>query len=109
MCLEETAHQRNIFVQGKNEEKKTFHKLFFGGAPAFFNLLVDRQKWYSHFHTENSPQKGEYCYCVCIYFNRETFPINFLNYICTSTTIYQIYFGESPSTYKNNTDWTCVV
>ena len=36
MCLEETAHQRNIFVQGKNEEKKTFHKLFFRGAPAFF-------------------------------------------------------------------------
>ena len=29
--------------------------------------------------------------------------------ICTSTTIYQIYFGESPSTYKNNTDWTGVV
>ena len=39
----------------------------------------------------------------------ETFPINFQNYICTSTTIYQIYFGESLSTYKNNTDWTGVV
>ena len=36
MRLEETGHQRNIFVQGKNEEKKTFHKLFFRGAPAFF-------------------------------------------------------------------------
>ena len=46
--------------------------------------------------------------CVCIYFKMETFPINFLNYICTSTTIYQIYFGER-STYKNNTDWTGVV
>ena len=38
MCLEETAYQRNILVQGKNEEKKTFHKLFFRGAPAFFKF-----------------------------------------------------------------------
>ena len=36
MCLEETAYQRNILVQGKSEEKKTFNKIFFRGAPAFF-------------------------------------------------------------------------
>ena len=38
MCLEETAYQRNILVQWKYEEKKTFNKLCFRGAPAFFIL-----------------------------------------------------------------------
>ena len=37
MCLEEIAYQRNILVQGKNGEKKTFNKLFFR-APAFFKF-----------------------------------------------------------------------
>ena len=108
MCLEETAYQRNILVQGKKEKKKTFNKLFFRGAPTFFLIYLQVDRNGIHTFTQKTPQKEEYCYCVCIYFKKETFPINFLNYICTSTTIYQIYFGER-STYKNNTDWTGVV
>ena len=88
--------------------KRTKHSTnyFFRGAPAFFKFTC---RLIEMVFTQKTPQKGEYCYCVCIYFKMEKFPINSLNYICTSTTIYQRYFGESPSTYKNNTDWTGVV
>ena len=42
MCLEETAYQRNIFVQGKNEEKKHSTTYFSEELLHFFNLLVGR-------------------------------------------------------------------
>ena len=99
MCFHKTAYQENKNIQGKMNRKSN-NKQFFSEEllqEIFSNLQVGQYNLLSHFTTKekNLYRKDNYCCVWAAFLNELIFYEKFPDYILTSMTTYQIYFGDT--------------